>query len=310
MAIVERVRFAAASVGQPSCHHSQRRLPLRHAEGLPRNADGERLRIAQARGVEPADRPTGFKTRPGAAFTVRVFERGTSRAAVAKRPEFVQAEVTLYLGRDGVPEPPQILKKTVKDKAVIARLADCFQGVATGKKNRVAGGWLPRLEVTFEGGKGEKTHVLAIWTNWNEGAGDWKVTGNLMKQAGELFGVPRLTDQGALMDPWQVVSVEQGGKKKAAPGALTVTDFDFRVILEGKTTFAADDYSLDPAQKPKAIDFTLTDGGTRKEVPGIYVFKDDTLMICVDRSGRARPAAFETRAENPDQVLWVSKKRE
>jgi len=274
--------------------------------------DGDRLKIARLDAAGADDRPADFRTKPGSPFSIYVYERGDPAPAPAKkkRPEFVRAEVTLYLGRDGVAEPEQVLKTAIKDKATLAKFAACFPDLGTGKKNGVAGGWLPRVAVDFEGDGGVKARVLAIWTNWSEGGGDWKVRGNLMKHAGELFGIPRLIDQGLLMDPWQIVSFEQGGKKRHAKNAaLTVSDCDLNLVVDGKAELDAHDYNIDPSKKPKEIDLTVRDGVGRKQVQAIYSLEENTLKICVDRSGGIRPAAFETRPGNEDQILLVLRKK-
>lgn len=177
--------------------------------------DGDTLKIAVA--DDNRARPTAFRTTADTTYAVITYKRGEppARPDPKKRPEFVEAEVTLFLGRDGIEgEEQKKLKRTVKDKAALAKFVTCFPEMGRGKTSAIAGGWIPRVAVTFTGSKGETVTVNSTWTHWSEGGGDWRVKANLMKCTGELFEVPRLIDQGNLSDDWQVVSFEEGG-----PGA-------------------------------------------------------------------------------------------
>ena len=65
----------------------------------------------------------------------------------------------------------------------------------------------------------------------------------------------------------------------------------------------------DPTAKPKEMDITGTDGPNKgKTFLAIYERDGDTLRICYDLSGKARPTEFKTREGT--QLFLVTYKRE
>lgn len=235
-----------------------------------------------------------------------------------EQQKFIQAEVTLHMGRDGVPgEPPQELVRIIRDKATLDRLTSFFPDLAQGKMTNLASGWLTRLTIKFQDGGGSIVTVKSSWTEWNEGAGNHKVQGNLMKYTGELFEVARLTDQGLLMDPWRVVGFEEGGKKRLiSKGELTITDTQFTINLvtytkaglqfDGRFEYQSPrEYSVNPNKNPKELNFY---SGTGKGIPsqrGIYAIERDTLKICLDKNGNKRPAEFKTQPGNNNEIMII-----
>src|SRR5262249_13861526 len=192
-------------------------------------AEGDLPRVIQQE--RNSERPTSFKTKPGSKCYVVVYRRGEPPARPDKQPQpkFVKAEVTLHRVPGDTEDPPKELKKTIKDKTTLDRFVSCFPEMGRGRKTNVFGGWLPGVTIKFEGSKGETVRVKVShgWTNWSEGSGDWKVKANLLKYLGELFEIPRLIDQGNLLDPWRVVAFEEGGKKRDVEKVkLAVTDYD------------------------------------------------------------------------------------
>ena len=66
---------------------------------------------------------------------------------------------------------------------------------------------------------------------------------------------------------------------------------------------------IDPSQKPKSIDVTGTEGPNRdKTYLAIYELDGDTLKICYDLSGKARPTEFKSKADS--KLFLVVYKRE
>jgi uncharacterized protein (TIGR03067 family) len=66
---------------------------------------------------------------------------------------------------------------------------------------------------------------------------------------------------------------------------------------------------LDPTTLPKAIDITGTEGPNKgKTILAIYETSDDTLRICYDLSGDARPKEFKT--SKGTHLFLVTYKRE
>jgi uncharacterized protein (TIGR03067 family) len=101
---------------------------------------------------------------------------------------------------------------------------------------------------------------------------------------------------------WIVVAAEIGGQKvpdqglkDAAAGAAAG-----RLILtNGRYTYQNDrgTYKLGPADKPKSMDITGTDGPNQgKTFLAIYELTGDSLKICVDLGGKVRPSEFTTKA--------------
>ena len=110
---------------------------------------------------------------------------------------------------------------------------------------------------------------------------------------------------------WLPSAAELGGEKfpdevrKAmklvvADGKYTVTVG--KVLDRGTIT-------LDPSKKPKALDIAGTEGPNKgKTILAIYEKTDDTLRICYDLSGKARPTKFETMKDT--QLFLVTYARE
>ena len=121
-------------------------------------------------------------------------------------------------------------------------------------------------------------------------------------------------DQEALQGAWKVVSSEVGGKDQ-------MEEFkDHSLVFEGDT-FAlkkGDDvglkgtFKLDPSEKPRAIDITITEGGQEgdkgKVLHGIYELGTGTLKWCTaGPGGTDRPKEFSTK-EGVNHMLVTLKK--
>ena len=53
---------------------------------------------------------------------------------------------------------------------------------------------------------------------------------------------------------------------------------------------------IDPAKKPKAIDFTMAGGGEKAVTHGIYEVSADTFKVCrPTEAGKERPTEFSTK---------------
>jgi uncharacterized protein (TIGR03067 family) len=66
---------------------------------------------------------------------------------------------------------------------------------------------------------------------------------------------------------------------------------------------------LDPSKKPKEMDIVGTEGPNKgKTILAIYEKTDDTLRICYDLSGKARPTEFKTTKGT--QLFLVTYQRE
>jgi uncharacterized protein (TIGR03067 family) len=107
----------------------------------------------------------------------------------------------------------------------------------------------------------------------------------------------------ALFDgEWTMVSGERDGvalsddlvktaKRVSKDGETTVTI--------GGSTFLKAKYTIDPSQKPKTIDYTLTDGANKgKKQLGIYEIDGDILKFCFAGPDAERPTDFTTKADS------------
>lgn len=92
----------------------------------------------------------------------------------------------------------------------------------------------------------------------------------------------------------------KGGKRIAKDGETTIT-------LGGQVFFKAK-FTIDPTKKPKAIDYTMTEGPTRGKIHlGIYEQDGDTVKFCFAAPGKDRPTEF-TAKEGSDRTLSVWKR--
>jgi uncharacterized protein (TIGR03067 family) len=90
------------------------------------------------------------------------------------------------------------------------------------------------------------------------------------------------------------------GKRVAKDGETTITFGDL-VFFKAK-------FSIDPTKKPKAIDYTMTEGPTKgKTHLGIYELDGDTVKFCFAAPGQDRPTEF-TAKEGSQNTLSVWKR--
>ena len=100
---------------------------------------------------------------------------------------------------------------------------------------------------------------------------------------------------------WQVVSLEVDGNKTAEEDAKKITvvneaDGKWAIEVEGKVV-ARGTSEIDPTKKPRAVDFTVTEGDNKGQTAlGVYEFKDDTRKVCLAPAGKERPTEFSSKA--------------
>jgi uncharacterized protein (TIGR03067 family) len=114
-------------------------------------------------------------------------------------------------------------------------------------------------------------------------------------------GDPAKTDADLLQGTWNYVVVEQNGvkepRRKPGEDLKTITfQGDKFEVKRGDTVLQAGTRKLEPAQKPKTIDLTITEGDGKGTVQlGIYELKGDTFTACLDSLGKKRPTTLESK---------------
>jgi uncharacterized protein (TIGR03067 family) len=88
---------------------------------------------------------------------------------------------------------------------------------------------------------------------------------------------------------------------------LVVKDGKYTVTVG--TTTDKGTVKLDPSKKPMALDVTGTEGPNKgKTILAIYEKTGDTLKVCYNLGGKARPTEFKT--EKDSQLFLITYKRE
>jgi uncharacterized protein (TIGR03067 family) len=107
----------------------------------------------------------------------------------------------------------------------------------------------------------------------------------------------RADDAKSMDGTWLPSTAELGGEKFPDEVRKSIK----LVIGDGKYTVTVGKepdkgtVKLDPSKKPKSMDITGVEGPTKgKTILAIYEMTGDTLKICYDLSGNARPTAFKT----------------
>ena len=110
---------------------------------------------------------------------------------------------------------------------------------------------------------------------------------------------------------WSMVSGEANGqampKETVKSGKRVAQDGETTITIGGQVYFKAK-FSIDPAKRPKAIDYTMTEGPTKgKTHLGIYEMDGDTVKFCFAAPGKDRPTEF-TAKEDSQRTLSVWKR--
>lgn len=120
-----------------------------------------------------------------------------------------------------------------------------------------------------------------------------------------------------LQGRWKLISFEAEGKEHPIPNDVFVTIDRDKFITELPKGLEGPEvtFSIDPTQKPKAIDF-IVKGSAGKDVAmkDIYKLEKDTLTICTTASvgkpvaNTERPKEFKTRDGHSIRVYKRVKK--
>jgi uncharacterized protein (TIGR03067 family) len=116
----------------------------------------------------------------------------------------------------------------------------------------------------------------------------------------------------AMEGSWKPTMAEIAGKK-----------FPDEVVKTIKLVIKSDQYTvtvgaqtdkgtvkLDPSKKPKEIDIVGTEGPNKgKTILAIYELDKDTLKVCYDLSGKARPTEFKTKADTMQFLVTYAREK-
>jgi uncharacterized protein (TIGR03067 family) len=118
-------------------------------------------------------------------------------------------------------------------------------------------------------------------------------------------------DADTIQGTWVPSAAELGGKMfpdEVRKSIKLVVKDDKYTVTVGKQVDQGT-VKLNPAAKPKELDITGTDGPNKgKTILAIYERDGDTLRVCYDLGGKARPTEFKTREGT--QLFLVTYKRE
>lgn len=109
---------------------------------------------------------------------------------------------------------------------------------------------------------------------------------------------PAPEDAARMQGTWKPVTAELAGKPfpDAVLKAMTLVIADGRYTVTVGQQPDEGELKLDPARSPRTMDITGKKGPNQgKTFLCIYELKGDTLRICYDLGGQARPTEFKTR---------------
>jgi uncharacterized protein (TIGR03067 family) len=121
-------------------------------------------------------------------------------------------------------------------------------------------------------------------------------------------------DQERLQGTWVLVGRELDGKAsteeevKRIEGKIVVSGNKITYGSRGEVDGQESTFKLDPAAKPRAIDWTITSGPVKgAKVRAIYKLEGDRLTVC-SGGGEKRPTEFSTKPRD-EQVLLVYRRQ-
>ena len=116
------------------------------------------------------------------------------------------------------------------------------------------------------------------------------------------------SDQKRIQGTWKAVSGVAAGKNLPKPRVddLTVVFSGDKMTVMTSNGSRRSTFRLAATKKPKTIDLVDENGQT---APGIYEFEGDTLRICLNQGGSARPSSFLTKPDSRLRLIVFQRKR-
>ena len=121
-------------------------------------------------------------------------------------------------------------------------------------------------------------------------------------------------DLAQLQGEWSMVSGSADGQdmpesmlkqaKRVCKGNETTTTVGGQILMKAK-------FTIDPAKKPKTIDYEMTEGFTKgKKQLGIYELEGDTFKACFAGVGDERPTEFTSKpGDRRTLSVWKREKK-
>jgi uncharacterized protein (TIGR03067 family) len=122
-------------------------------------------------------------------------------------------------------------------------------------------------------------------------------------------------DLKSIAGTWTVTSREADGEKSPAE---TFKGVIVKVAADGTATATKDGsvvrkvkwVNMDPTQKMKTVDVEVVEGDDKgKTLLAIYRVDGDQFTVCVANSGKDRPTAFSTNADNGRNLMTYTRSR-
>jgi uncharacterized protein (TIGR03067 family) len=121
------------------------------------------------------------------------------------------------------------------------------------------------------------------------------------------------TDKELIQGTWVIVSAKEGGRDTPEPRGTRIIITADLLTFQPKNAQSEKDtlglsYTLDPTQRPKAIDTSheLEPGKPFIDL-GVYSLDGDTLKLCLEAAGKPRPITLESGA-GESSVSYVLKR--
>ena len=121
-------------------------------------------------------------------------------------------------------------------------------------------------------------------------------------------------DMAALQGEWSLKSGERDGQampEDFVKGFKRVAKDDVTTVTSNGQAYMKAKFAVDPARKPKTIDYTLLEGPNKdKKVLGIYELDGDTVKFCFAGPDQERPKEFKTKgATGVTLSVWKREKK-